>query len=111
VADVVAVVADLMLASRVQEALRAAGHDVRIAPSVAAVESEDSGPAVVVADLNEVDPAELLGLGCPVLGFYSHVDVDTRRRAERQGVDLVVPRSRLVREMPQLVDSLLDSTS
>jgi hypothetical protein len=62
----------------------------------------------VVADLNEVDPAELGRLERPVLGFYSHVDVDTRRRAEQQGVALVVPRSRLVREMPQLVDSLLD---
>jgi hypothetical protein len=108
VADVVAVVSDLMLASRVEETLRAAGHDVRIVPSVDVIESGDTGPAAVVADLNEVDPAELRRLGRPVLGFYSHVDVDARRRAEQQGVDLVVPRSRLVREMPQLVDSLLD---
>jgi hypothetical protein len=107
VAEVVAVVPDLMLASRVQETLRAAGHDVRVVPAVAAIDAE-AAPAVVVADLNDVDPAELRKLERPVLGFYSHVDVDTRKRAEAEGVDMVVPRSRLVREMPQLVDSLLD---
>ena len=106
-AEVVAVVADLMLASRVKETLQAAGHEVRVASSLDAVAAE-APPAVVVADLNDVDPAELGKLERPVLGFYSHVDVDTRRRAEAAGVDVVVPRSRLVREMPQLVDSLLD---
>jgi len=108
VADVVAVVSDLMLASRVEETLRAAGHDVRVVSSVDAVEGGGGSPAVVVADLNDVDPADLRRVGRPVLGFYSHVDVATRTRAEEQGIDLVVPRSRLVREMPQLVDSLLD---
>lgn len=105
-AEVVAVVADLMLASRVEETLRAAGHGVQVVSSVAAARDSDS--AVVVADLGEVDAAALRRLDRPVLGFYSHVDVETRRRAEAEGIDLVVPRSRLVREMPQLVDSLLD---
>ena len=109
-ADVVAVVSDLILASRVEETLRAAGHDVQIVPSVAAAQKREPAPAVVVADLNEVDAAELGRIGRPVLGFYSHVDVDTRRRAEQAGVALVVPRSRLVREMPRLVDSLLDAS-
>jgi hypothetical protein len=107
-AEVVAVVPDLMLASRVEETLRAAGHDVRVVPSVEAAESADRRGAVVIADLNEVDAADLRRLDRPVLGFYSHVDVETRRRAEGEGVDLVVARSRLVREMPQLVASLLD---
>ena len=41
------------------------------------------------------------------LGVYSHVDVDTKRRAEAAGFDLVVPRSRMAREGPALVDGLL----
>jgi hypothetical protein len=62
---------------------------------------------VIVADL-DCEPAEaLVGLGPPVLGFYQHTDVDTRAAAEAAGVDLAVPRSRLVREMPALVDRLL----
>jgi hypothetical protein len=48
--------------------------------------------------------------GVPRLGFYSHVDVDTKRRAEEAGFDLVVPRSRMAREMPALVDGLLQGS-
>jgi hypothetical protein len=43
----------------------------------------------------------------PVLGYYSHVDVETRERAEAAGVDRVVPRSRMARELPQLVAAML----
>jgi hypothetical protein len=43
-----------------------------------------------------------------VLGYYSHDDIDTREAAEAAGVDLVVPRSRMARELPQLVERLLD---
>ncbi len=43
----------------------------------------------------------------PTLGFYSHVDQDTRTRAEEAGFDLVVPRSRMAREMGALVDRLV----
>jgi hypothetical protein len=42
-----------------------------------------------------------------VLGFYRHTDPATRERAEAAGVDQVVPRSRMAREMPELVASLL----
>ena len=42
------------------------------------------------------------------LGVYSHVDVDTRRRAEAAGFDLIVPRSRLAREGPTLISGLAD---
>ena len=44
--------------------------------------------------------------GQPLLGFYSHVDVDTAQQAEQAGFDLVVPRSRMAREMPELVARL-----
>ena len=40
------------------------------------------------------------------LGVYSHVDADTKRRADAAGFDLVVPRSRMAREGPQLVERL-----
>jgi CheY-like chemotaxis protein len=40
------------------------------------------------------------------LGVYSHVDVDTRRRAEAAGFDLIVPRSRMAREGAVLVSGL-----
>jgi nucleoside-diphosphate-sugar epimerase len=103
VARVLAIVSDLMLASRVTEGLRAAGHDVVVAPALPAPLEADA----IVCDLDDADAAAVVAAGPPVLGFYSHVDVETKRRAEAAGVDLVVPRSRMARELPQLVESLL----
>jgi hypothetical protein len=105
-ATVAAVIADLMFASRIEETLRAVGHDVVVVPTIEALEDQ-RGADLVIADLAEIDPSALKSAGSPVLGFYSHVDVDTRRRAEAAGIDIVVPRSRLAREMPELVESLL----
>jgi hypothetical protein len=99
-------VADLMLASRVEETLTAAGHDVTVKPGPD--DASLDGVELIVADLGEVDPVSVVGKGPPVLGFYSHVEADTRRRAEATGVDLVVPRSRLAREMPELAARLLE---
>jgi DNA-binding response OmpR family regulator len=106
VARVLAVVPDLMFGSRIEATLGAAGHDVELASSTEALERSDPAPDVVVADLGEIDASRLGGVEAPVLGFYAHVDTETRARAEQAGVDLVVPRSRLAREMPRLVESL-----
>jgi len=103
VARVLALVEDLMLASRVDGALTAAGHEVTVA---GAAEAEAGGFDVIVADLEIVDPA-IARIGPPTLGFYSHVDVETRRTAQGAGFDLVVPRSRMARELPELVARLL----
>jgi hypothetical protein len=105
VARVVAVAADLLLGSRVEATLSAAGHRVVLSPSLAEAPLEDAD--LLVADLDSEDPEALVGLGVPVLGYYSHVEVETRRTAEAAGVDLVVPRSRMARELPQLVERLL----
>jgi hypothetical protein len=102
-ARVVAVVSDLMLASRVQESLRAAGHEVSVAPSLPDSVEADA----IVCDLDTVDPVTVAAAGVPAVGFYSHVDVETKRRAEAAGLGMVVPRSRMARELPQLVESLL----
>jgi hypothetical protein len=103
VARVLAIVPDLMLASRVEESLRSAGHDVSVAASLpAAVEAE-----LIVCDLDAVDAREVAQAGVPTLGFYSHVDVETKQEAEAAGIAQAVPRSRMARELPQLVDQLL----
>ena len=98
-------VADLMLGSKVQATLSAAGHEVTLSPSLQ--EAPLEGIRLLVADLDLENPEALVGLGVPVLGYYSHVDVATREAAEAAGVDLVVPRSRLARELPQLAERLL----
>jgi hypothetical protein len=88
---------DLLFGSKVEGALRAAGHEV--------VHGAEGVEAVVV-DLTQGDipqPPE----GVPALGFYSHVEQDVRRAAEEAGYDLVVPRSRMNREGAALVERLL----
>ena len=94
-----------MLASRVEATLAGAGHEVNIESGH--LPGAVAGADLIVADVGEVDPASVVKLGKPVLGFYRHTDPQQRRRAEAAGVDLVVPRSRLARELPELVERLL----
>ena len=105
-ARVLSIATDLMLGSRVTETLSAAGHEVVSSPSME--ETTWDGVDLIVADLDVENPEALVGLGMPVLGYYSHVDVETREAAEAAGVDLVVPRSRMARELPALAERLLD---
>jgi hypothetical protein len=106
VARVLSISTDLMLGSRVEAQLRAAGHEVTSAPSIE--ESTWDGKDLIVADLDVENPEALVGLGIPVLGYYSHVDVETKNAAEAAGIDLAVPRSRMARELPALAERLLD---
>ncbi len=102
---VVALGADLLLGSKVEATLKAAGHEVTLSSSIQ--EAPLEGVDLIVADLDAENPEALVGLGVPVLGYYSHVEVETRETAEAAGVDLVVPRSRMARELPQLAAGLL----
>jgi DNA-binding NarL/FixJ family response regulator len=112
---------DLMFGSRLEEALRAAGH------VVTRYDGEDMARAavpesdVLLVDLaaDEFDGATLVESmrmgreleGVAAVGFYPHVDQDTRRRAEQAGYDLVVPRSRMAREAAALVEGVLATAS
>jgi acetylornithine deacetylase/succinyl-diaminopimelate desuccinylase-like protein len=103
-ARIAAVVTDLMLASRVRASLEASGHDVE---QDTELPDELDGIDLVVADLDVVAPEALADLGLPVIGFYSHVDVETKNRAEEAGLTMAVPRSRMARELPDLVNRAL----
>ena len=111
-ARVVAVFDDLLLGSNVLGMLRAAGHEAQLAGA----DAHPAGAAVLIVDLaaGSFDGVALVErlrdsgeLGeTRTLGVYSHVDADTKRRADAAGFDLVVPRSRMAREGPQLVERL-----
>lgn len=104
-ARVVALATDLLLGSKVEATLSAAGHEVTLSPSFQ--EASWDGADLVVADLDTENPEALVGLGIPVLGYYSHVNTETKETAEAAGIDLVVPRSRMARELPALAERLL----
>jgi hypothetical protein len=107
VARVLAVASDLLLGSKVEAMLSAAGHEVTLSPALA--EAPLDGVDLIVADLDAENPEAFVGLGVPVLGYYSHVNVETKQAADAAGIDLTVPRSRMARELPALAASLLDA--
>jgi DNA-binding transcriptional LysR family regulator len=100
-ARVLAIVADLMLASRVTTSLRESGHQVE---QTGRLPSELDGVDLVVADLDAAAPEELAAAGVPVVAFYRHTDSETKARADAAGLGIAVPRSRMVRELPELVN-------
>ena len=59
----------------------------------------------MIADVEVVDPAGVSGRRR--LGFYPHVQPELKKRAEAAGFDMVVPRSRIARELPDLVEKVL----
>jgi len=101
VARVALLCPDLLFGSKLQGALRAAGHE-----PVAATDDAD----VLVIDLTDDADARIeqaRGAATPRLAFYSHVEQDVRRRAEEAGIERVVPRSRMARDAAALVESML----
>ncbi len=94
---------DLLFGSKLQGALRAAGHE----PVAAGADAD-----ILVVDLTDDPDARIeqsTAPGLPRLGFYSHVEQDVRLRAEEAGFERVVPRSRMAREAAAVVDGLLAS--
>jgi hypothetical protein len=108
VARVVAIAPDLLLGSKVEAMLSHAGHEVTLSPALAGATLEQVD--LLVADLDAEAPGALAGLGIPVLGYYSHVNAETKQAAEEAGIEMVVPRSRMARELPQLAARLLAGT-
>ena len=99
---------DLLFGSKVQGALRAAGHEVVPVDGPVAAGDADLLVVDLTADADErIAALRASGDGPPTLAFYSHVEQEVRRRAEEAGVDQVVPRSRMAREGPALVDAVL----
>jgi hypothetical protein len=101
VARVALLCPDLLFGSKVMGALRAAGHEV-VRP--------DEESDVLVVDLTADAESRLDAVraaGVPTLGFYAHVEQDVRRLAEEAGITRVVPRSRMAREGPALVEGVL----
>ena len=128
-ARVLLLTADLLFGSRVQGQLQAAGEQVELTGDPARVrallareqaaggqQADAPAPEVLVVDLTDAAlgglelVASLQGRShARTLGFYSHVEVQTRERAERAGFELIVPRSRMAREGAALVAGLAAS--
>jgi CheY-like chemotaxis protein len=112
---VLALVDDLMFASRIREAARGAGLEVRtVRDAQAALEhGREDPPALVLLDLDRerlrpVEAVRLLRGEAPlaaleIVGFVSHVNEARIREAEEAGCTRVLSRGAFVRELPGLM--------
>jgi CheY-like chemotaxis protein len=109
----VMIVPDLFFAAKIQEAARAAlvttlhcpaGHALEMCqvwlPNLIIVDLHGSADVLDMVRELKADPDVR---AMPIVGFYSHVDVETRRAAEAAGVDLVLPRSAFTARLGELL--------
>ncbi len=105
-----ALVDDLMFLSRIREAGRGAGVEVRAVRTVeAVVQAVRDGAGLVLIDLDSPrlpSSAALAALAAepaPTVGFFGHVHAETGRAAADAGCTLVLPRGAFVQRLPSLL--------
>jgi hypothetical protein len=99
-------VRDLLFASRIAATARAIGVDVKMLRDEQKLSGE-AGRRLIV-DLNQPGALDAAvewkkQTAGEVIGFVSHVDADTIRRARDAGIDHVMPRSRFVAQLESLL--------
>jgi CheY-like chemotaxis protein len=113
-ATLVALVDDLMFLSRIREAAKGRGLEVRSARSAAdAMAGARAGARLVIMDLDSprLPVSDTLAAlrgepslrGLPVVGFFSHVEAQRGRDAAAAGCTTVLPRSAFVQKLDALL--------
>jgi CheY-like chemotaxis protein len=114
-AGVVAIIDDLFFVAKVQETAKQTGAPLRVlrAAEAASATLREARPAMILLDLNaaSADPVALVRelkadaelAAIPVVGFFSHVQVELQRAARAAGCDEVMPRSKFVQALPELL--------
>jgi DNA-binding NarL/FixJ family response regulator len=109
---VVAVVDDLMFLSRIREAAKRQGVEVRAVKTAAAAADACREGCLVILDLDSqrLPVMEAIAAvtaekapGVELVGFYSHVEPERARAALAAGCREVLPRSRFVQELDRLL--------
>jgi hypothetical protein len=106
---ILALVRDLMFSGRIMAEARAAGAVVKtLRDPQGLLKPEFGDSCLLIADLNLPGAIEAAaqwrqGGGKTVVGFVSHVDAAAIGQANAAGIDQVLPRSRFVQVLPQLL--------
>ena len=111
---VLVLVRDLMFSSRIAATARAANVPVALGrdPSRLMAAAPEPSPVLLIVDLNlpgAINAAIQWKRASPsreVVGFVSHVDAVTIAQARGSGLDRVLPRSRFVEELPELLGGM-----
>ena len=111
---VLAVVTDIIFSSRIRAEARALGQSVQLVnklDSLSAALAASPRPKLLLVDLNcqLPDPLEMIKAAavmspdCRIIGFYSHVQADLAKNAADAGAGKVLPRSRFVQQLPEIL--------
>jgi len=108
---ILAVVDDLFFASKIRGTGEQIGTQIHFVKSIDAAISKarDEAPALVIVDLNAgcCDAVELARAfkaddslnAIPLLGFFSHVQIELQQAALAAGFDKVMPRSAFTKNL------------
>ena len=111
-ADVVALVDDLFFQSKIVEAARHAGVELKLCGTGEAFLAEiaRSAPSLAIVDLNArnnpLDAVERLhasGNLVPLIGYLSHVQTELAERAKAAGCREVMPRSKFTMNLATIL--------
>ena len=110
---IIALVDDMFFASKVRATAEALGVNISFPRSKEALLEKlaSNPPDLIIADLHNqrMDVIELgkalktQNKAVPLLGFFSHVEVELQREALSAGFDQVIPRSVFARDLAQIL--------
>ncbi len=105
-----AVVPDLFFATKIAATAKVSGVELELVPPQrAAARMAEAPAALAVLDLHTKDAVALVKAlkqaapTVPVVGFFSHVEVELRRDALAAGADAALPRSQFVTKLAALL--------
>jgi|SRR5271157_1778416 len=110
---VLAVVSDLFFSSKLTEAAKRSGLALEfVKEPKALIEKAQTKPSLIIFDLNfeAAQPLELIAKlkgkfetkGISLIGYLSHIQVDLKQQAQEAGCDMVMARSALSQNLPQI---------
>lgn len=106
--------ADLFFTVKINESARRAGLPIEFVKSEKdALDRAQAKPALIIIDLNfaGIDPLALViklkanaaTKAINVIGYLSHVQGELKQKAQETGCDMVLPRSALSKNLPQIL--------
>lgn len=118
---VILVTSDLLFRSKIAEAVRSAGHDFQAVRSEAALQEalNRSEGKIVFVDLHLTSFDPIAAIKCILktdsvvraVGYFSHVEKELSSRAMEAGLKEVLPRSKFVLELPQILVEMSSTES
>jgi CheY-like chemotaxis protein len=110
---VLAVVSDLFFSVKLSEAAKRAGLSLEfVKESHEVLEKAKTKPSLIVFDLNfeAIQPLEVIRAlksdahtkGISLIGYLSHVQGELKQQAQEAGCDMVMARSALSQNLPQI---------